>query len=482
MRLVWLRRAVQTVSLALFVLWFPRGVNLFFQLDPLAMLTTLAAAHAVAAGMLLSLATLALTILCGRWFCGWVCPLGTVHHVVSTARGRGSPPKAPVANTDHRRYNSKYYVLAFFLGASLLGVSISGWLDPLAFLFRSLATVIYPSLNDVLIRTTGISDPVYDFLRLHLLAARQPHYYGNLLIGILFGATLALNVVRPRFWCRYLCPLGALLGIAARKSLVRLRRDPRACNDCGLCEPHCQGADNPAECLYCFNCRRDCPASAIRLEFRKPAGAKTPDPGRRRVLASGAAGFGAALLFHTHPLGEKRSFHPDLIRPPGALAEDAFLSTCLRCGECMKVCPTNGIHPAAMEAGLEGLWTPVMKMTVGYCEYECVLCTQACPSGAIRPLEIAEKQKIKIGLAYIDRNRCLPYAYGRTCIVCEEHCPTPKKAIRFDEVKGVKQPRVDPELCIGCGICTNKCVIKAGPAIVVASAGETRNPENGVLL
>ncbi|MGD0499029.1 MAG: 4Fe-4S dicluster domain-containing protein [Bryobacteraceae bacterium] len=225
--------------------------------------------------------------------------------------------------------------------------------------------------------------------------------------------------------------------------------------------------------------------------FFKPAKAARLDLGRRQVLASGAAGLGAAFLFHTGPLGAKRSFNPELVRPPGALGEDDFLARCIRCGECMKVCPTNAIHPTMFEAGLEGMWTPILKMTIGYCEYECTLCSQVCPSGAIRPLKVAEKQKIRIGLAYFDRNRCLPYAYARTCIVCEECCPTPKKAIWLEEVQvpalsgrgvAVKQPHVDPDLCIGCGICANKCVIQGHPAVLVSSATETRNPENGVLL
>ena len=225
--------------------------------------------------------------------------------------------------------------------------------------------------------------------------------------------------------------------------------------------------------------------------FFKPSKPERLDLGRRKVLASGAAGLGAAFLFHTHPLGAKRSFNPALVRPPGAIGEEEFLSTCIRCGECMKVCPTNGIHPTMFEAGLEGMWTPVMKMTIGYCEYECSLCSQVCPTGALRKMEVAEKQKIKIGLAYFARDRCLPYAYARTCIVCEEHCPTPKKAIWFEEAQvktpaggtvTVKQPHVDPELCVGCGICTNKCVIKGDPAVLISSVSETRNPENGLLL
>jgi MauM/NapG family ferredoxin protein len=212
---------------------------------------------------------------------------------------------------------------------------------------------------------------------------------------------------------------------------------------------------------------------------------------RRTVLAVGVAGLGGGLIFRIQPNASRKSFNPALIRPPGALSESEFLARCVRCGECMKVCPTNAIQPSAFEGGLEGAWTPVMRMDVGYCEYECTLCAQVCPTGALREVTVAVKQKIKIGLAYFDKNKCLPYAYSRTCIVCEEHCPTPKKAIWFEEVEvlnirgeklRVKQPRIDPELCIGCGICENKCPIKAQAGVRVFSSGESRNPENQILL
>jgi ferredoxin len=225
--------------------------------------------------------------------------------------------------------------------------------------------------------------------------------------------------------------------------------------------------------------------------FLRPAPGARIDLGRRAVLAAGAGGLGTGLLVLTEPLGGRRSYEPSLIRPPGALGEQEFLARCIRCGECMKVCPTNAIQPTLLEAGLTGLWSPVLNMDVGYCEYECTLCSQVCPTHAIRQLTVEDKQRVRIGLAYFDKNRCLPYAYARSCIVCEEHCPTPKKAIWFEEalVKTaggesvlVKQPRVDPELCIGCGICQAKCPMADRAAVLVTSVGETRNPANQILL
>jgi MauM/NapG family ferredoxin protein len=215
------------------------------------------------------------------------------------------------------------------------------------------------------------------------------------------------------------------------------------------------------------------------------------DLSRRAVLGAGVVGLSSGYLLHTHPLAGRKTFSAALIRPPGSLAEADFLAKCVRCGECMKVCPTNAIHPATFEGGLDALWSPVMKMNIGYCEYECTLCTQVCPTGAIREMPVPEKQKVRIGLAYFDRNRCLPYAYSRTCIVCEEHCPTPKKAIWFEEVQvlnargdkvTVKQPRIDAELCIGCGICEAKCPLKDQAGVRCTSAGESRNSDNKVLL
>ena len=191
-----------------------------------------------------------------------------------------------------------------------------------------------------------------------------------------------------------------------------------------------------------------------------------------------------------NPLEGGRTYNKALIRPPGSVGEEEFLDKCVRCGECMKVCPTNAVQPLMLEAGLEGMWTPVLRPELAYCEYKCNMCTQVCPTEAIKKLSLEEKQKVKIGLAAVDRNRCLPWAYARACQVCYEQCPLPDKAIRLEEAvvttaRGsritVKQPYVSAELCIGCGICQNKCPVSDQAAIRVTSVGETRNFKNQFL-
>ena len=208
---------------------------------------------------------------------------------------------------------------------------------------------------------------------------------------------------------------------------------------------------------------------------------------RRGLLGSLAAG--AVLpLFLGVRVSAKR-LDPSLVRPPGALPEDEFLGRCVRCGECMKVCIGNGLQPTFLQAGLEGMFSPLLLARTGYCEYNCTLCGQVCPSGAIKELSLPEKQQAKMGHVFFDKNRCLPYAKGVPCIVCEEHCPTPEKAIQFreatvlnsrGEIVVVQQPFVKDELCIGCGICETKCPLPGASAVRVTSSGESRNPHNAL--
>jgi MauM/NapG family ferredoxin protein len=205
-------------------------------------------------------------------------------------------------------------------------------------------------------------------------------------------------------------------------------------------------------------------------------------------MQAGAAGLASLALIRLNPVRE--TGESELVRPPGSVEEPKFLRRCIKCGECMKVCITNGLQPTFLQAGLEGVWSPFLVPRIGYCEFNCTLCGQVCPTDAIEQLEPEVKKKRKIGLAFIDRNRCLPYAFGIDCIVCEEHCPTSPKAIRFEPrivktaggEKEIKQPIMVPEVCIGCGICEYYCPVGETAAIRVSSAGEDRSDKNKIIL
>jgi MauM/NapG family ferredoxin protein len=510
-----LRRISQVLFLFLFLFLFiqteSKGndelgypVRLFLEFDPLILVTTLLAAHAAAKAFALALITIGATLLLGRVFCGWVCPLGTLNNLIgSIRRKRPDGLYAPW----HR---VKYYILVGVLASAVFSLQPVGIMDPLSLLIRSMSVSVWPAFNysvrsffDTIysvnpLGLAAVTEPVYSVLKKTVLSFEQSTYRQTVLIGGLFFAVLALNLIEKRFWCKYLCPLGAFLGLLSRWSLLR-RSVSEDCTSCGACATVCQGNASPeagenwrdTECLVCRNCDDICPQNAVSFGFRKKRGAAAMDLSRRRVLASAFAGIASVPLLRAVPLAKLGAQDPVLLRPPGSLEEKEFLKRCVKCGECMKVCITNGLQPTLFEAGVEGIWSPVLVPRIGYCEYRCTLCGQVCPTGAIKRLQLEEKAKTRIGLAMIDKGRCLPWAHGRPCIVCEEVCPTSPKAIWLEEervrdrrgkVITVQQPHVDLERCIGCGICEAKCPVLGRPAISVSNVGESRSRDNQLLL
>ncbi len=464
-------------------------VTLFLELNPLVSIAAFLTSWTVYKGLILSLIIIIGTLVFGRFFCSWVCPMGILNQWVSHIFNRRRPVDDYRINAYRPMFRIKYYVLSLFLVLALFGSLQIGLVDPISFITRSFTLSVFPAIN-------------YSGGQMYL---RQPLFYGGMLIAVIFCTVLFANRFLSRFWCRVLCPLGALLGVLSSMSLMRVRRDVEKCTDCQKCLRFCHGGCDPhkelriSECHVCMNCIEDCPENAIHYGFaREQSSVHAPvDINRRRLLETAVTGI-VLLPMMRSVVNAQTDPRDKVIRPPGSISEDLFLRRCIKCGECMRVCPTNVLQPSLLEGGFEGLWTPILMNRIGYCEFNCVLCSQVCPTGAIVPLSVEKKigsppyqQPVKVGTAFYDRGRCLPWAMNTECIVCEEVCPTSPKAIWFrntevslrsGKVLRLKLPHLDPELCVGCGICENKCPVHDLPAVRVTSIGETRSASNRMIL
>jgi len=464
-------------------------VNYFFKLDPLAALVNLLAGHAIYTPLIWSLFILIPTFFLGRFFCGWICPLGSLNQFLGSIRSISAPRKSQISADRYKKWQAaKYFLLIAGLLAALCSSNIVGWIDPFGLLMRSMGVSILPA---------AASKKYY--------VVYQPHYWPNVLMGIVFVALLLMNLRVTRFWCRALCPLGALLGVAARWSLLGLRKDAATCNRCSRCLIRCQGGDDPiggapwhkTECHLCMNCVEACPHGSLKFRFNRkcqtPPEVVETNLSRRKALVAAATGLAVIPLLRAQSaLGKSSSER--LVRPPGALNETEFLSRCIRCGECVRVCPNHALQFAFNEAGLMGLWSPLLTPKIGYCEPSCVLCSEVCPTGAIQKLTQLQKGWISeegeystsliIGTAVYDQRLCLPWAKATDCGVCLEWCPVTPKAIYIKDavmadaegkLRTIKQPHIDLNRCVGCGACEFSCPLQEQPGVYVSNSRESRS-------
>lgn len=514
--LIYLRRVSQLFFLLLFLVFFiwtdyrgtdsiNNAVNIFFRLDPFLGACVILGAKTLIALFVPALFVLGVSFIFGRAFCGWFCPMGTLLDL--------SAKFFPTKKRSHLTYfpNLGMILLLFSLAAAVAGWGVGGYLDPFSVLVRGLAQAVYPWFNQLTTTfftftytelpewVNTMTEPVYAFMKQTVLPAEQKFFLLPYLFLLMLIAPLLLEGLQRRFFCRNVCPLGSLLKLFSFKGLLRGAGGDAGCGKCHLCTLNCRmGAIDDERrigmggCNLCFECVKTCPKQIIHFGYRNCSLSSSGNPrefflSRRQFVTV----IGSGLLLPTLEKvdGRIKNPNPFVIRPPGALAEEEFKIRCVRCGECFQVCIANALQPALFQAGLDGIFSPLLVARTGYCEFNCTLCGQVCPSGAIRSLDVQEKRQLKIGHAWFDRNRCLPYAKAIPCIVCEEHCPTPDKAIRFKNVEVVndagesiqmKQPYVVDELCIGCGICETKCPLPGRAAIYITSAGEHRHPERSL--
>jgi len=476
--------------------WIARHipVSLMLRIDPLVATVVTGGMRMMVSIVMLGFVTLIVSVLLGRVFCGWVCPLGSIFDFYGwflrrfRVKFHGPSPKW---------YRLKYYLFfATVLFALVGGVSPLMGLDPIVLLTRTAATVINPFLN--LQPGVGllwdVDDGVLDY-----------GYFVDGATLFLFILIMAGTTKVSRIWCRTACPLGAYLGLLGRNAI--LRRDTKGCVHCNICSNHCPtGAINfdnaeiynESECIKCFACSQECPVDAnfFTLKAPFPTVSKSQYPvslDRRAVLTTAAFSIAAAptlRLAAGEPLASKK-----LVRPPMSRKERDFLASCIRCTECIKACPTGILKTAGLEHGIRAFWSPVMVASEGSCLQECNACSEACPTDAIMKYPLKKKYAFKSGTAVFETSRCISYTENKYCNECWKACPTTPKAIEIKKdwhpegglwADGADSPapkgkvptrpvEIDSAHCVGCGACETECnkIVLGQPAMILYAYGRT---------
>lgn len=443
----------------------------FLVIDPLVSLSTAIAARSWVWSLTCAGSILLACVLIPRGFCGYLCPLGTLIDLFDWAIGRRVTRfRVP---DDGWWVHIKYYILMGTLVAAFCGVLVSGFVAAIPVITRGLLLILEP---------------------LQLWALRDGHQVppigtGHVVSIVMFLTVLGLGFLQPRFWCKYVCPSGAVFSLG---NLFRVtqRKVESTCINCNKCVEICPfDAIKPdfttrvTDCTLCQTCGGVCPTDAIKFTDRwelvdlkvenDPPTNQTPI-GRRGFLSltSGSAAAvvgGLGLAATTKAFGSPTDSLP--VRPPGSVPEREFIDMCIRCGECFKACPNNVLHVTGFEHGLESLWTPKVVADWAGCESSCNACGQVCPTGAIRSLPMEEKRFARMGLAIVNEVTCLPFAGSEACDLCVVEC----EQAGYDAIEqrregtivsddglpipdtGYLVPVVRADKCVGCGLCQTRC-------------------------
>ncbi|MBS0010065.1 MAG: 4Fe-4S binding protein [Bacteroidales bacterium] len=426
---------------------------------------------------------LALTLVSGRAYCSVLCPLGIYQDIANRVGGK-------IRRRFRRfRYDKPYTILRYTILALVLIVMLAGsvflisLLDPYSIFGRFSSYLLQPAvlkLNNLIAALLSFFDNYtifkVDFIKIPFVAYIIP--------VIFFALVTYLSLTRGRLYCNTVCPVGTFLGFLSRISLFRIRIDEKSCTRCGRCALNCKASCidfmnekvDLSRCVTCFNCITACPDNAVSYSLVKKGPEQRddePDRERRGFLG----GMLALLAFMPRsagaqdaPVPTKESTVPEdrtsPVCPPGGISIKHFNDYCTACSLCVSACPNHVIVPSVREYGIAGIMQPRMDYHKGFCNFDCVRCTEVCPSGALLPLAVEAKKLTQIGKVTFIKENCIVETERTDCGACSEHCPT--KAVQMVPYIGnLMIPEVNNEICVGCGACEYACPTKPYKAIFV---------------
>ena len=438
---------------------------------------------AILAGSLGILAVLVLlTLLFGRIYCSVICPMGILQDIIAWVSKKINKKKK--YSYSKPKNILRWSVLGIFIIAMICGFTLLvGLLEPYSIFGRISTHVfrpIYFSINN-LFEKIFTSFGYYTFYKINVVFSLH-----SFLIAIISFLAIGFFAWRHgRTFCNTICPTGTILSFLSKYSLFKIKINEQKCNHCGICATKCKAACinskerkiDYSRCVDCFDCLNVCSQKALKFApvirtKSKEQGAKMIDNDKRKFLATSllAAISIPALLAQGKEIilkgGQKIFTRKTPISPPGSQSHKNLLKKCTSCHLCISKCPSKVLKPAFTEYGLAGVMQPIMSFENGYCNYNCTICSEVCPNGALTSLTKQQKHKTQVGKVQFNHDICFVVKNEYNCGACAEHCPT--QAVKMVPYKnGLTIPQINTDLCIGCGGCEYICPVRPYHAIYV---------------
>ncbi len=442
------------------------------------------------------IALVLLTLLAGRVYCSVICPLGVMQDFISHISGMRKKKRFRFSYSREIKW-LRYGILALFVVAVVAGIgSFVALLAPYSSYGRIVSNLLAPiyGWGNNLLAWLAERAGSYAFYEKEVWIKSIPTFA---IAAVSFIVIAILAWRGGRTYCNTVCPVGTVLGLLSRYSVLRPVIDTGRCKDCSLCARSCKSSCidyknhsiDYSRCVACMDCLYNCSHGAISMRCRLNKSAAQPDsvchePSETGSVDSGRRGFlsvSAMVAASSIIKAEEKKVDGGLaviedkkapvranpIVPAGAGGLRNFAQHCTACQLCVSVCPNNVLRPST---DLTRLMQPEMSYETGYCRPECTRCSDVCPAGAIRPVSTEEKSSIRIGHAVWVKKNCIPLSDGVECGNCARHCPSgaiqmvPSDAA---DPESLKIPVVNTERCIGCGACENLCPARPFSAIYV---------------